>query len=438
MRTEWRERYQRRSERVMAAILAVTMASAPVSAEPAVTMESAMREVLAWHPSVTQASATLDARGEDVEVARAGYLPRISAGVGSGYDSRISTGWRPRPQLSASQMLYDFGKVAGAVESARAGTRIGRADLLLAVDALIRDTGFAMIEVQRNAALRAIAMKQLARIEDISALVEKRFGKGATTRSDALQAQSRVAAARATLTRIEAEQRRWTTSLSFLLGRETPPAVDPQVPDWLLRSCGRAMTVDWADVPAIMRARAQYEQATAEARRAHAGRLPTIALAGDASADVSSPFSDRSLYNFGLNVTSDVFGGNAVRARARSADYGVRAAEAAERQARNEAGQQLAEAQQQMAGLSQLLATLAERQDNMVETGKLYRLQYLDMGTRTLVDLLNAEQELQQARFDAANTQHDLRRLAVECLYVSGQARDDFGLTGTSIRGVTL
>lgn len=438
MRTEWRERYQRRSERVMAAILAVIMASAPVSAEPAVTMESAMREVLAWHPSVTQASATLDARGEDVEVARAGYLPRISAGVGSGYDSRISTGWRPRPQLSASQMLYDFGKVAGAVESARAGTRIGRADLLLAVDGLIRDTGFAMIEVQRNAALRAIAMEQLARIEDISALVEKRFGKGATTRSDALQAQSRVAAARATLTRIEAEQRRWTTSLSFLLGRESAPAVDPQVPDWLLRSCGRAMTVDWADVPAIMRARAQYEQATAEARRAHAGRLPTIALAGDASADVSSPFSDRSLYNFGLNVTSDVFGGNAVRARARSADYGVRAAEAAERQARNEAGQQLAEAQQQMAGLSQLLATLAERQDNMVETGKLYRLQYLDMGTRTLVDLLNAEQELQQARFDAANTQHDLRRLAVECLYVSGQARDDFGLTGTSIRGVTL
>ncbi|MDR6145670.1 adhesin transport system outer membrane protein [Sphingomonas sp. SORGH_AS870] len=438
MTKEWRERYQRRSERMMAAILAVTMASAPVSAEPAVTMESAMREVLAWHPSVTQASATLDARGEDVEVARAGYLPRISAGVGSGYDSRISTGWRPRPQLSASQMLYDFGKVAGAVESARAGTRIGRADLLLAVDALIRDTGFAMIEVQRNAALRAIAMEQLARIEDISALVEKRFGKGATTRSDALQAQSRVAAARATLTRIEAEQRRWTTSLSFLLGRESAPAVDPQVPDWLLRSCGRAMTVDWADVPAIMRARAQYEQATAEARRAHAGRLPTIALAGDASADVSSPFSDRSLYNFGLNVTSDVFGGNAVRARARSADYGVRAAEAAERQARNEAGQQLAEAQQQMAGLSQLLATLAERQDNMVETGKLYRLQYLDMGTRTLVDLLNAEQELQQARFDAANTQHDLRRLAVECLYVSGQARDDFGLTGTSIRGVTL
>ncbi|WP_294237295.1 TolC family protein [uncultured Sphingomonas sp.] len=423
-------------------LLATAAAQPSVAVVPAnmraVTLESAMHEVMAWHPSVAQAAATVEARGEDVTVARAGYLPRISAGVGSGYDNRLGSVWRPRPQLSASQMLYDFGKVAGAVESARAGTRIGRADMLLAIDGLIRDTGYALVEVQRNAALRGIAVEQLTRIQEISALVEKRFGKGATTRSDALQAQSRVAAAQATLTRIEAEQRRWTTGLAYLLGRDTPPAVDPGVPDWLMASCTRATTVEWADVPAIMRARAQYEQASAESRRVHAARLPTVALAGDASTDVAAPFSDRSLYNFGLNVSSDVFGGNAVRARVRSADYGVRAAQAAEQAARNDVAQELAAGQTQMAGLSQLLGTLAARQDNMIETGKLYRLQYLDMGTRTLVDLLNAEQELQQARFDAVNTAHDLRRLALDCLYYSGRARDDFGLTGTSIRGVTL
>ena len=98
----------------------------------------------------------------------------------------------------------------------------------------------------------------------------------------------------------------------------------------------------------------------------------------------------------------------------------------------------MAEAQQQIAGLTELLGTLSERQENMIETGKLYRLQYLDMGTRTLVDLLNAEQELQQARFDGVNTTHDLRRLEIDCLYYSGRARDDFKLTGTTIRGVTL
>ncbi|MEC9016514.1 MAG: transporter, partial [Pseudomonadota bacterium] len=110
---------------------------------------------------------------------------------------------------------------------------------------------------------------------------------------------------------------------------------------------------------------------------------------------------------------------------------------AAER-ARNEAEQRLAEAQQQIDSLNALLQTLASRQDNMDETGKLYRMQYLQMGTRTLVDLLNAEQEFQQVRFEAVNSAHDLRRLQLDCLYNSGRTRAAFHLSGTVVRGVTL
>lgn len=403
-----------------------------------VTLDSAVREAVAWHPSVQQATATLDARTEDVKVARAGYLPQLSVGIGAGYDNAISASWRPRPQVSASQMLYDFGKTRASVDTARAGTRISRADLLLAIDGLIRDTGYAVVETQRNAALHRIAEEQLSRISEISRLVDNRFTKGATTRSDALQAQSRVAAAQASLAQIGAEQRRWASNLKYLLGREaTPVDIAEGVPDWLMQSCVRS-PANWKDVPAVMLADAQREQAAAQQRRARADRLPTLSLAGDAAADPAAPFSNRSTYTFGLSVTSSVFGGNATRARVRSADATLAAADAATRQAQNEARQQLAEAQQQIDSLTELLATLTAREDNMVETGKLYRLQYLEMGTRTLVDLLNAEQEYQQARFDAVNTRHDLRRLELDCLYYSGRSRDAFGLTGTTMRGVTL
>src|SRR5436305_1051424 len=121
MRRQGRYQGRRAKGRTMVlALAAMASVATPVSGSPApVTMESAMHEVLSWHPSVVQAAATLDARGEDVTIARAGYLPRISAGVGSGYDSRLGSIWRPRPQLSASQMLYDFGKVASAVDYAR-------------------------------------------------------------------------------------------------------------------------------------------------------------------------------------------------------------------------------------------------------------------------------------------------------------------------------
>lgn len=431
-------RFRKTARTLVLAAAGMTAGAGVAQRNAALSMEGAVRQAVAWHPNVAAAAATLGARTEDVDVARAGYLPQLSAGVGTGYDNRLGSNWRPRPQLSASQMIYDFGKVRSAVDAAQAGTRAGQAELLIAIDDLIRATAYALVEVQRNMALHAIADEQLGRIREISDLVGKRFAKGATTRSDALQAQSRVAAAEATLAQIEAERRRWTSNLAFLLGGESGPGiVAPEVPEWLMRSCTRGVP-DWSAVPAVMRAEAQRDQAEAELRRSRANRLPTLALAGDAATDVSSPFSRRSLYSFGLSVTSNVLSSGATQARVRGAEYAVTAAEQAARQARNDTSQRLAEAQQQIDSLGRLLDTVTARQARMDETRRLYRLQYLDMGTRTLVDLLNAEQELQQARFDAANTAHDLRRLELDCLYHSGRARDGFGLTGTTVRGVTL
>jgi adhesin transport system outer membrane protein len=414
------------------------LAAQEATEAPPLSMQQAVRDVLAWHPDLAGAVASLNARGEEVAAARVGYLPRVSAGLNTGYANRLGSSWRPRPQVSASQMIYDFGKVASAVEAARAGTKVGRADLLIAVDGLIRETGYAIVEVQRNAALYDIAQQQSARIREIGALVGNRFAKGATTRSDVLQAQSRIAAAQATLAQIDAERRRWASNLAFLLGRQEQVAsVASAVPEWLMQSCASG-PVDWAAVPAVMRAEAGRDVAAAQLRRSRADRLPTLSLAGDVAPDVLSPLSRRSGYNFGVNISSEVFGGNATVARVRGAGYALTAAEAGIRQARNETGQRLAEARAQIASLGPLLDTLIARAADMTETGKLYRLQYLEMGTRTLIDLLNAEQELQQGRFDAVNTRHDLRRLELDCLYYSGRTRESFGLAGTRFGPVTL
>lgn len=404
-----------------------------------VTLESAAREAVAWHPAVAEASGVLGARGEEVAVARAGYLPRVSAGIGSGYDNRIIGNWRPRPQVGAEQMLFDFGKVRSAIDAARAGTRAGRGELLLAVDTLIRDTGYAVIEVQRAAALRQVAEDQLATIRQISDLVANRANKGAATRSDALQAQARVEAAEAALTQIEAQRGRWSSNLAFLLGREAAPAaVATDVPGWLMQSCA-APKPDWTAIPAVMVADADAERAEADLRRSRAERYPTVSFGGDASTDLISPLgSGRNIYNFGLRVSSNIFAGGATRARVRGATFALDAAQAARQRARTDTSQRLGEAQQQIASLSRLVDTLGAREGSMRETGKLYRLQYLEMGTRTLVDLLNAEQELHQVRFEAVNTAHDLRRLQLDCLYLSGRAREAFGLTGTQLHGVTL
>lgn len=401
----------------------------------ALTLEQAVRTAVAWHPQVTEASGALAARREEIAVARAGYLPRINAGVDSGYDSRISDSWRPRPTASIDQMLYDFGKVAGAVAAARADTREGEAQLLLAIDDLARQTAFAAIELQRAAALRTVAKAQLVRVSEISRLVGDRSDVGAATRSDALQARARVESARATLSQIEASTERWQAALAFLVGKDPAEAgITDGAPRFLDTACIDA-SVRPEPVPTIMAAEARREEAEATLRRSRADQYPTIAFGGNASTDVVSFSPDRSIYSFGLRASSEVFAGGARRARARGARLALGAAEASVAAARLETRQALAEASTQVPLLSDLLQTLERRRTDMAETGKLYELQYLQMGTRTLVDLLNAEQELHQVGFEIVNTRHDLRRLAVDCLFSSGRLRTAFELDTDRITG---
>lgn len=402
-----------------------------------VTLETAVRRAVGWHPSITEAIARLKARGEDVRVARAGYQPQISAGLSSGYDNLAQSRWRPRASISASQMLFDFGKVSSSVAIAEAGTRIGQAQLLLAVDTLIRDTSYALIEIQRSTALLDVAGQQLMIIRDINELVDHRYRRGASTRSDALQAQARVQGAEAVVQEIEAERKRWTSNLAYLLGVDVLPPVSAEVPEWFLEACG-AGEPDWSRVPAVMQIQAARDQAQAELRRTRADGLPTVSLGAGTTADVNDPFSDRAQINFGINISSALYSGGAYQARTRGASYSLGAADAAEANVRNEVARLLAEAQRQVDSFDGVVATLMTREDSMRETGTLYRLQYLEMGTRTLVDLLNAQQELQQVRFDLVNTRHDLRRLNVDCLFNAGAEREAFRLTDLVVQGVRL
>ncbi len=68
----------------------------------------------------------------------------------------------------------------------------------------------------------------------------------------------------------------------------------------------------------------------------------------------------------------------------------------------------------------------------------LYGRQYLELGTRPLLDLLNAEQEIHQSRFDLVNTQADLQRLQIDCFYNSGAIRRVFGIDHSAIQNVEI
>src|SRR5690606_26522598 len=110
----------------------------------------------------------------------AGYRPKVSGGVRTSYsgnEERVT----PKLNVSASQMVFDFGKVRNSVDVSTARVDVHHAQLLSAVDTVIRDTAHAYIETQRNIALLQAAEAQVAGVSAIADLVRQRSDRGAST-----------------------------------------------------------------------------------------------------------------------------------------------------------------------------------------------------------------------------------------------------------------
>lgn len=408
----------------------------------AVSLDGAVHRAIAWHPSIKQATSLLDQSTAEIAAARAAYMPQIRGGVRSAYTDDDDT-ITPQLNLTASQVVYDFGKVASAVSYREAGAEASRAQLLAAVDDVIRDTAHSFVEAQRYKALLKVTEDQVKGVDAIAELVRQRKRNGASTRSDEVQAEARLQAAQSKVLEISSQVSRWQTRLATLIGESGPISLDTAVPKWLPAACD-TYEPDWSKLPAAIRAEAERKGAEAQLRLSRAQIFPTVSVEADATYDLNG--SDRGRRDLeakpdlsvGLNLSGNIYDGGAMQARRSAATFALAAAEAAHESARVETLQALADARSQTTNMNQLLASLSSRIGMMEETRDLYRRQYLDLGTRSLLDLLNAEQELQQAHFDVVNTTHDLRRLNIDCLLNSGMSRKALSLEGMMVRGVRL
>ena len=406
-------------------------------------LEQAVRIAVDWHPSISEAIGTLYQQAEGINVAEAGYYPQISGGIKGGYTSGYgSDDGSQSVSISLKQMLYDFGKVSNAVEAARAKAARSQAGILLAIDQVSRDTAFAYIEVQRYQRLVDVAREQIHGVGDIVELARQRSDMGASTRSDVVQAQSRAEGAMATLQEYKALYARWQSTLTNLLGRQTPPQVSDTFTPSMTNACSAPVGTD--ALPAVLQAAAQRTQAQAELAQAKSEAYPTLSLQPSINQFLDDHYDDqnstinRTQAGIFLNLEVPIYQGGAISARSRAASYALTAADSAEDAARLQARQGLGEAQAQTSGLTRRLSSLESRQNSITEARELYGRQYLELGTRPLLDLLNAEQEIHQSRFDLANTQADLRRLQIDCLYNSGALRRAFGIDHSTIQHVEI
>lgn len=399
----------------------------------------AVRLAVDWHPTIRDAASIVLQREGEVDVSRAGYLPQLSAGVNAGRQGE--RGYAQILSLDASQMLYDFGKVDRTVESAEAIARRDQASLLAAVDDVARRVAQAVIEVQRYQTLHEIARSQVRAIDEVAQITRLRSNLGASTRLDPIQAQVRFEAAQATEQQLATQLEIWRTSLRSAIGTSLPARLDADAPGALETAC-ELKAPEFARVPMVMMAEADRVAATAQAEFARARKRPTITLNGGLNhavqGELSAGMNQRSESRLTVNLTAPLYQGGALDAQERAALHALDAARARVEAARVGIYDEWLRALDDARGLRARLVVLAAREQNVIATRALYREQYLALGTRSALDLLNAEEEIHQAAFDFHNAAHDLRAVQISCLAAAGRLRAQFGLDNTLVQGFEI
>ena len=158
----------------------------------------AILQALQRNPEVSQSIATLAAQAAYIDVAKAEYYPKISGGLST---ADLTSGERGRQliSLSATQMLYDFGKVKSGGDIQQAKRIVEQAGVLINIDNVAYDTANSIVNITRYQETLRIAQQQIQGISKIAEITNLRANAGISSQADPVQARSTLQAAEVNL-----------------------------------------------------------------------------------------------------------------------------------------------------------------------------------------------------------------------------------------------
>ncbi|MCK9194301.1 MAG: TolC family protein, partial [Nevskia sp.] len=289
-----------------------------------------------------------------------------------------------------------------------------RQQLLLAVSS-------AYLDVIRDRAVIDLNQTTVETLAQAQADTQKRYKAGEATKTDVAQADARLTEAQAGLQRAAANAAISAATFRRISGREAEGLTSgwPEfpVPASLADALAKAEST-----PGVLAADAQKRSAQAQIGAAKAGYLPRLSLEGEATDADDSQFTfDRQTYwAIQLKATLPIYQGGATRAR-------VSAARAVAAQAAAEADNMR---RATIESITQSWALLKAAQDviKSFETDVAATQLALDSvrkelnaGTRTTLNLLDAERDYLSAQVNLAASRHDRAVAALQLLAASGQ-----------------
>jgi outer membrane protein len=391
------------------------------------TIEGALVQAYQNNPTLNAQRASVRATDEGVPQALAGYRPRVNVngsigtqyfdtttrsqtfGIGNTY-TQLSGNMTPSNfGVTATQTLYNGFQTSNRTRQAESQVQAARETLRVTEQTVLLNAVTAYMNLLRDGAILDLQRRNVEVLQEQLRQTRDRFNVGEVTRTDVAQSESRLAAGRSQVLNAEAVYKASVATYRQVIGVEpgklTPGSpVDRFSPHNLPAAVGLAT----ATHPAVTNAQYSVDAALLQVKVAEGALYPTLSLQGNVQQSYETSLLGLRTFNASVigQLIVPIYQGGAEYSLIRQAKETLGQRRLDLDTARDQVRQSVVQAWGQLeAAKANIDATQAQVQASEIALNGVR--EEARVGQRTTLDVLNAQQELVNARVSLVSAQRD-------------------------------
>ena len=412
--------------RLAASAIAAGLSAATVLSDPAAseTLETALARAYGGNPQLNASRALTRVRDEDVAIAQAGYRPTASVNVQAGVTQQegnlageiVGAGGvlkqilKPATAgITVTQNLFNGFQTDNNTRRAESGVYGQRETLRFTEMTILYSAVQAYMNVLSDTATLELRRNNVEVLEEQLRQTRDRFNVGEVTRTDVAQAEARLSGARADVSQAESNLR---TSIGIYrqnIGVE-PRQLAPGRPldRYVPGNLDQAIAIGLKEHPQILSALHNVDSAEAQVKVFEGALYPQLSVQGSVSQFYDQQIANTAGYQASIlgRLTIPIYQGGQEYANIRQAKELVGQARIQAESVRDQIRATIVDFWGRLeAAKARVIASQAQVQANEVALNGVR--EEARVGQRTTLDVLNAQQELLNARVALIAAQRD-------------------------------
>lgn len=384
------------------------------------TLQEAIHTTLKTNPDVLASISERQAVSKEIDQAQAGYFPTIDLGLGTGWESTDNPASRKRgdgeihlnrdeASLNLRQMLYDGSLTKNEVERQKARTDSRAHSVYSVAENTALEATEAYLNVLRRQKLVELAQTNLESHLRTHDQITLRSERGVGRRADMDQSLGRLALAETNLMAEQSNLRDAETNYLRVVGEAPSSLSQPPSPEpFLPMTVEEAVNIAIQNHPTLRSAQADVASANAQHDVTKAAFLPRVdfELGTRNDHDIDGVRGTDKDVTAMFRLRYNLLNGGKDKARREETAFLINQAAEIRNNTHRQVEQSVRLSWNALETVRRQMSYFEEYAAAAEKTRDAYQQQF-NFGQRTLLDLLDSENELFRARIALTNAQYD-------------------------------